>query len=56
VLLFTGDLDQPVFEDWCRQQLGSNSYELFTLMALVDKLTKQLQACATDDVVAQCAP
>lgn len=47
--LIEGNTDPSVYEDDCRALLGTNSYQLFTLDKLVQKLVRQAQACLTED-------
>ncbi|GMH04285.1 hypothetical protein Nepgr_006124 [Nepenthes gracilis] len=48
--LLDGSSDNAKFEDDCRDIIGNQSYELFTLDKLIFKLVKQLQTVATDDM------
>jgi len=46
--LVEGHLDTSKFEDDCRMLLGTNSYELYTLEKLVEKLLAQVQHLTSD--------
>jgi len=48
--LIEGNTDPSAYEDDCRALLGTNSYQLFTLDKLVQKLVRQAQACLVEDV------
>ncbi|XVF58163.1 hypothetical protein PTKIN_Ptkin07bG0041300 [Pterospermum kingtungense] len=48
--LLDGSIDNAKFEDECRAIIGNQSYVLFTLDKLINKLVKQLQAVATDEM------
>ncbi|KAF2549695.1 hypothetical protein F2Q70_00019705 [Brassica cretica] len=47
--LLDGSSDNTKYEDECRSALGAQSYVLFTLDKLVQKLVKQLHAVAADE-------
>ncbi|MCO5596002.1 hypothetical protein L7F22_050054 [Adiantum nelumboides] len=51
--LLDGSADNTKFEDDCRAIIGTQSYVLFTLDKLIYKLVKQLQAAASDEMVAR---
>ncbi|KAI5057749.1 hypothetical protein GOP47_0027764 [Adiantum capillus-veneris] len=51
--LLDGSADNAKFEDDCRAIIGTQSYVLFTLDKLIYKLVKQLQAAASDEMVAR---
>jgi len=46
--LVEGQLDTSKFEDECRMLLGTNSYELYTLEKVVEKLVVQVQHLTSD--------
>jgi len=46
--LVEGQLDTSKFEDECRMLLGTNSYELYTLEKVVEKLVLQVQHLTSD--------
>lgn len=47
--LIEGNTDPSTYEDDCRSLLGTNSYQLFTIDKLVQKLVRQALACLTED-------
>ena len=47
--LIEGNTDPSTFEDDCRNLLGTNSYRLFTLDKLVQKLVRHAHTCLTED-------
>ncbi|KAI8102953.1 hypothetical protein M9434_005744 [Picochlorum sp. BPE23] len=47
--LIQGSTDPSTYEDDCRALLGTNSYQLFTLDKLVQKLVRQALTCLTED-------
>jgi paired amphipathic helix protein Sin3a len=47
--LIEGTMDPSTYEDDCRALLGTNSYQLFTLDKLVQKLVRQALTCLTED-------
>ncbi|XP_051132564.1 paired amphipathic helix protein Sin3-like 3 isoform X2 [Andrographis paniculata] len=48
--LLNGSSDNAKFEDECRAIIGAQSYILFTLDKLIQKLIKQLQTISTDEM------
>uniref|UniRef100_A0A7S4UTN2 Sin3 C-terminal domain-containing protein n=1 Tax=Guillardia theta TaxID=55529 RepID=A0A7S4UTN2_GUITH len=48
VQLVEGSIDTSKFEDDCRMLLGTNSYELYTLEKVVEKLLGQVQALTSE--------
>lgn len=51
--LIEGGMDPSVYEDDCRALLGTNSYQLFTVDKLVQKVVKQAHVCLTEDTSAR---
>ena len=51
--LIEGRIDPGAYEDDCRALLGTNSYQLFTLDKLVQKVVKQAQACLVEETSAR---
>ena len=51
--LVEGRTDPSTYEDDCRALLGTNSYQLFTLDKLVQKVVKQAQAVLAEDASAR---
>lgn len=47
--LIEGNTDPSTYEDDCRALLGTNSYQLFTVDKLVQKLVRQALSCLTED-------
>lgn len=47
--LIEGNTDPSAYEDDCRSLLGTNSYRLFTLDKLVQKLVRHALTCLTED-------
>lgn len=47
--LIEGSTDPSTYEDDCRSLLGTNSYQLFTIDKLVQKLVRQALSCLTED-------
>lgn len=48
VQLVVGNIDTSKFEDDCRMLLGTNSYELYTLEKVVEKLLSQAQSLTSE--------
>ena len=51
--LIEGRVEPSIFEDDCRTLLGTNSYQLFTVDKLVQKIVKQAQTCIQEDPTAR---
>ena len=47
--LIEGNTDPSTYEDDCRNLLGTNSYRLFTLDKLVQKLVRHAHTCLTEE-------